>query len=265
MKQRLVLLVAITPLLLSGAGLYGQTARGDAAGQDAQSGVHTPATPTASAVGLIDAPELSHDLTDRNSPSDASSSGALDFAGKARYFAGHSFAPGALIGPLVWSAPLLARPPAHYPKEWRQGAEALGRLYGDALAFQTAAQTGKFLAETAFHEDPRYSASSSRNPFSRAMHAMAFTAFDRSDSGRTTVALSNFLASASAGFVGTAYLPHGYNDVSHAVNRMGIEFGSLAVTNLAQEFTPEFRHLGRILHLPGCLLPDSASGELGSH
>ena len=88
-------------------------------------------------------------------------------------------------------------------------------------------------------------------------HAIAFTAFDRSDSGRTTFALSNFVASASAGFVGNAYLPRGYNDASHGINRMGIEFGSLAVTNLAQEFTPEFRWLGKRMHLPGFMLPNA--------
>ena len=87
------------------------------------------------------------------------------------------------------------------------------------------------------------------------MHAVVFTAFDRSDSGHTTFALSNFVASASAGFVGNAYLPRGYNDTSHAVSRMGIEFGSLAITNLAQEFTPEFRWLGKKMHLPGFMLP----------
>jgi hypothetical protein len=89
------------------------------------------------------------------------------------------------------------------------------------------------------------------------MHAVVFTAFDRSDSGRTTFAISNFLASASAGFVGNAYLPHGYNDTSHAVSRMGIEFGSIAVSNLAQEFTPEFRRLGQRMHLPGFMLPSA--------
>ncbi len=125
-----------------------------------------------------------------------------------------------------------------------------------------AAQSGKFLAEIAFREDPRYLASSSENIFSRAMHALIFTAFNRSDSGRTTIALSNFAASASAGFVGTSYLPRGYGDVNHAVNRMAIEFGSMAVGNLAQEFTPEFRHLGRKLHAPNFMLPKPSNGEL---
>ena len=183
----------------------------------------------------------------------------LDFAGKAGYFARHSFGPGASIGPLFAAVPELAKPPAGYPQQWRNGAGAFGRLYGDALAFQTAAQTGKFLTGTVFHEDPRYRPSSSRSPLERVMYAIVFTAFDKSDSGHTRVALSNFAASASAGFVANAYLPRGYNHTSQGVSRMSIEFGSLAVTNIAQEFTPELRRLGKKLHLPRFMLPTGSS------
>ena len=256
----MVSFVAVVPLLVSGVALHGQQARADAVGRDdAQLEAPTPAGPSARTVDLVKAPVFSRGVNDSRCPSDVLSCDRLGFAGKARYSAGHSFAPGAFIGLLVWSAPILAQPPAHYPKDWRQGAGALGRLYGDALAFQTTAQTGRFLAGVAFHEDPRYSASTSRNPFERALHAVASTAFDRSDSGRTTFAISSFAASASAGFVGNAYLPHGYNDPSHAISRMGLEFGSLAVTNLAQEFNPEFRWLGKRMHLPGFMLPGASN------
>jgi hypothetical protein len=254
----LVSFVVAVPFLVSGVAMHGQEAPGGAAMQDdAQCEAPLAAGPRSKAVELAVAPSLSHGLNDSECPSDMLACDRLGFAGKARYFGVHSFGPGAFVGPLLWSAPILAKPPDHYPKDWRQGASALGRLYGDALAFQTAAQTGKFLAGAASHEDPRYSASSRRNPFERAIHAVAFTAFDRSDSGRITFALSNFVASASAGFVGNAYLPHGYNDTTHAVSRMGFEFGSLALTNLAQEFTPEFRRLGKTTHLPGFMLPSA--------
>lgn len=254
--KNLVSFVAVVPLLVSGVAIHGQEARGGAALQhDPQCEAPIPAGARTKSVELVEAPPLSHGLDDCGDRSDMLACDRLDFAGKARYFAVHSFGPGAFVGPLLWSAPILAKPPAHYPNDWRRGAGALGRLYGDALAFQTTAQTGRFLTGAAFHEDPRYSASSRRNPFGRAMHAVVFTAFDRSDSGRTTFALSNFVASASAGFVGNAYLPRGYNDTSHAISRMGLEFSSIAITNLAQEFTPEFRWLGKRMHLPGFMLP----------
>jgi hypothetical protein len=124
-------------------------------------------------------------------------------------------------------------------------------LYGDALALQTVQQTSRFLTGLALHEDLRYFAAAGRNPFRRSLHAITFAAFDRSDSGRTTVAVSNFLSSAAAGFVGNAYLPRGYNDSSHAVTRMEFQFGFIVVENLVEEFRPELRQLRRTLHLPG--------------
>ena len=83
------------------------------------------------------------------------------------------------------------------------------------------------------------------------LHAITFAAFDRSDSGRTTVAASNFLGAAAGGFVGNAYLPLGYDDPSHAVTRMGIQFGFFVAENLVDEFRPELQHLRKTLHLPG--------------
>lgn len=178
----------------------------------------------------------------------------MNLCEKLQYFAHHSFGPGTFIGPLFTAGPQMANPPAHYPGQWRHGAAAFGKLYGDALAFETAQQTGRFLTGVVLHEDPRYLVSSSHRPFVRTMHAILFTAFDKSDSGRTTLAFSNFAGAASAGFVGNAYLPRGYNDTGHAITRTGIAFGSFAVTNLGIEFGPELRRIGRGLHLPKFLL-----------
>jgi hypothetical protein len=106
---------------------------------------------------------------------------------KLQYFAHHSLGPGTFIGALFTAGPEMANPPTHYPRQWRQGAPAFGKLYGDALAFGTAQQTARFLTGVVLHEDPRYAASSSRNPYLRTVHAILFTAFDNSDSGRTTL------------------------------------------------------------------------------
>ncbi|HEV2397399.1 MAG TPA: hypothetical protein VGS27_10700 [Candidatus Sulfotelmatobacter sp.] len=174
----------------------------------------------------------------------------MNFGEKVRYFAHQAFGTGAFVAPLFTAGADIGKPPAHYPRQWRQGPLAFGRLYGDALAFQTAEQTGRFLTGAALHEDPRYSPSTNHNPLARTMHALVFTILDRSDSARTTFALSNFVGAASAGFIGNAYLPHGYNNSSHAITRTGIAFGSFAITNVATEFSPELRRMGRRLHLP---------------
>jgi len=251
--------IAIVALIFSGTALRGQEVRGDSVGADVDWDARSFSMPTEKAVDLQNALDFPHHVNDSTSLFNAPSSNRLDFAGKASYFARHSFGPGAFIGALFAAAPELAKPPAGYPQQWRNGAGAFGRLYGDALAFQTAAQTGKFLTGAMFHEDPRYFPSSSLSPLARVMHAIVFTAFDKSDSGHTRLALSNFAASASAGFVGNAYLPRGYNDTNHGVSRMSIEFGSLAVTNIAQEFTPDLRRLGKKLQLPRFILPIGSS------
>lgn len=169
---------------------------------------------------------------------------------KLRYFAHHALDAGVLVNSLFMAGPEMAKPPAHYPREWHDGGLAFGRLYGDALAFQTAAQSGRFIAALAFHENPSYSPSTSPQPLVRAMHAIVFTAFDKSDAGHTIPAFSNFGGAASAGFIGTAYLPRGYNDPRHALDRTMIAFASFAVTNLVSEFRPQLRSLSKRLHLP---------------
>lgn len=177
--------------------------------------------------------------------------GHLDSTQKAECFAHRSLGIGTLIGPLFTAVPELAKPPAGYPTRWRKGPAGFGRLYGDAFAIQTAQQTSRFVAGLALHEDLRYFPAASRNPLCRAFHAVTFAVFDRSNSGRTTLAASNFLGSAAGGFVGIAYLPRGYKDTSHAVTRMGVQFGFIVAENLVDEFRPELQRLHKALHLPG--------------
>jgi hypothetical protein len=113
----LISFVAVVPLLVSGFALHGQEARGGAALQDAAEWEAPVPAARAKAVELVEAPALSHGLDDFGCQPDELACGRLNFAGKARYFADHTFAPGALVGPLLWSAPILAKPPDHYPND----------------------------------------------------------------------------------------------------------------------------------------------------
>lgn len=177
--------------------------------------------------------------------------GHLDSRRKTDCFAHRSFRIGTFIGPLFKAVPEFAKAPARYPTQWRKGPAAFGRLYGDALALETVEQTGRFLTGLALHEDLRYSPAASSNPLRRALHAITFAAFDRSDSGRMTLAASNFVGAAAGGFVGNAYLPRGYDGTSHAVRRMGSQFGFIVAENLVIEFSPELRKMRKALRLPG--------------
>lgn len=246
--KKAVLIIAMAALAFPGAALAGQQSLDDTVA----SSTHLASVSSGEATAINVSPDPFN-----GQQKDCSSDGCADssrITAKFSYFAQHSLESGALVSALFTAGPEMAKPPAHYPREWRDGALAFGRLYGDAFAFQTAGQSGRFVAAVALHENLSYSPSSSRNPLARAMHAIVFTAFDKSDSGHTIPAFSNFAGAASAGFVGTAYLPRGYNDPSHVLNRSTIAFATFAVTNLASEFSPQLRSLGRRLRLPQFLL-----------
>jgi hypothetical protein len=171
------------------------------------------------------------------------------FADKFTIYVHQTFGPPAVIVPAFTAGMALANPKSHYPREWKDGAGAFGRNYGDALAIVGSQRTARFLTGVALHEDPRYVRSASKNPLARTAHALAFTFIDRTDSGRSTIAFSNFAGAAAGGFVGSAYLPHGYNDLTHAEQRMAAQFASIAIQNIAAEFQPQWGPLVRKLRI----------------
>src|SRR5258708_5472266 len=173
----------------------------------------------------------------------------LSFSDKVTIYTHQTFGPPALILPAFRAGMGMANPPSHYPREWRDGAGAFGRLYGDSIAMATSQRTARFLTGVALHEDPRYVRSTSKNPLVRTTHALVFTFIDKTDSGRNTIAFSNFAGAAAGGFVGRAYLPHGYNDLTHAEQRMASQFMSIAIQNVAAEFQPQWGPLVRKLRI----------------
>jgi hypothetical protein len=64
------------------------------------------------------------------------------------------------------------------------------------------------------------------------------------------LAVANFGAAAANGFVGNAYLPAGYNNVSHAGSRAAIAFAGIAGQNVLREFSPDLARLTARLHVP---------------
>lgn len=163
---------------------------------------------------------------------------------KFRYYLTETYLnPSALTAPAVRAGLRMANPPGkratRYPSEWRQGAEAFGRNYADALAERVSFQSARFVTGVITREDPRYIPSGRRNPWARSLYALSFTFVDRSDSGRPMPALSNLGGAAASGFVGNTYLPAGFNDVTHAGQRATVRFGMFAAGNLFREFAPQ--------------------------
>jgi len=221
-----------------------------------------PETQGQQAANLPDAPHAQEQSNPPSSPSHpqhessallflpvATSPQHLSFGDKFTIYAHQTFGPPALILPAFRAGMGMANPTSHYPREWKDGAGAFGRLYGDSVAAVTSQRTARFLTGVALHEDPRYVRSNSKNPLMRTMHAVAFTFVDKTDSGRNTIAFSNFAGAAAGGFVGRAYLPHGYNDLTHAEQRMTMQFTSIAIQNIAAEFQPQWGPIVRKLRI----------------
>jgi hypothetical protein len=164
-----------------------------------------------------------------------------------------AFGPPAVILPAFGAGFQMLNPPNHYPRDWKDGAGAFGRIYGYKVADRTSRQTAQFLTGFLLHEDPRYQRSTSTNPLRRTFHALAFTFVDKTDSGRNTFAASNFAAAAAGGFVGMGILPNGYNDVTHAEQRMASEFLQIAIGNIATEFEPQWGPWAKKLRIPKIL------------
>jgi hypothetical protein len=164
-----------------------------------------------------------------------------------------TFSPPAVVLPALGAGYQMINPPSNYPRDWKDGAGAFGRNYGYRLADHTYRNTAQFMTGVLLHEDPRYQRSTSTNPFGRAVHALAYTVVDKTDSGKNTIAASNFASAAAGGFVGMGILPDGYNDLTHAEQHMASEFLQLGIGNVITEFQPEWGPWAQKIHLPKIL------------
>ena len=228
----------------------------------------TPLADDAVVATLPDAPMPQEQAEDQSAPSPADSGthlnpfpilsprltrAPLTIQNKFLIYAHKTFGPPAVILPAFGAGLGMLNPPSKYPKEWKDGAAAFGRNYGYRVADHTSRNTAQFLTGTLLHEDPRYLRSTSSNPVVRTVHALAFTIFDKTDSGRTTFAASNFASAAAGGFVGMGILPDGYNDVTHAEQHMASEFLQIGIGNVLTEFEPQWGPWAKKLRIPKIL------------
>ena len=179
----------------------------------------------------------------------------LTAADKWKMYTRDTFGPRSLLTPTIGAAIRLGNSPDQYPDSWQPSWGGFGRQYGNGLAIQGAQNTAYYAAAGLLHEDPRYAPSISTNVAARVGHALMFTFVDRGDSGKARPAFANFAGSLAAGFVGNAYMPEGFNDVTHAGQRSLTRFGLYGGVNLLREFTPELVKLGRKFHVRGGGMP----------
>ena len=174
---------------------------------------------------------------------------------KFKYLVEPAFGPRSLLTNSFSTGIRMANPPGRYPHEWRAGAEAFGRGYGDSFARTGAESIARFSTSVLLHEDPRYWRSESNFLPARLGHALVFTLVDRTDGGHPTIAMSNFTGAAAGGFIGNAYLPAGFDNLTHAGQRSAIVFGGMAGQNVLHEFSPEIGQFLKKIHFPHIPLP----------
>ncbi len=173
-------------------------------------------------------------------------------SGKAHAWLRDGFGPGAIIGAGFATAASMASPRRNYPSDWRQGPSAVGRNFGSFYGQIATGYSARFAVSALFHEDTRYSPSTTHNVLARFGHAIGFTFADRSDSGKRRLAVANFAGALAAGQIKRTYLPAGFNDHIHANTATIFAFSQFVMSNIAEEFRPERKRLARKLHLPGC-------------
>ena len=166
-----------------------------------------------------------------------------------------TFGPRAIVSPAFGAALRMARPPSGFPRDWRDGAEAFGRNYGEELASKVALETGRYGVGLLLHEDFRYRRSATATGVGRLLYAIGYTFVDSSDDGHRRLAVANFAGAAAGGFAAAALLPDGYNSVGDGAKDAATRFGGLAFSNVAREYSPEIFRVVRALHVPFPRLP----------
>jgi hypothetical protein len=236
-------------------GYPGMRAQGQSLAVLAASSSSETALPDAPSAMMTEAPQEA-------SPSGASGprrfgvpSGPIGVDGKFKLLVEPQFGPRALFTTAFRTGIRMARPANGLPRDWHSGAEAYGRLYGDSFARNGAEGIARFSTAVVLHEDPRYRRSESSFVPTRFSHALTLTFVDRTDSGHATLAVSNFAGAAANGFLGNAYLPPGFNDLTHAGQRGTYALAGLAGQNVLQEFAPELGRALKKLHIPHIPLP----------
>jgi hypothetical protein len=174
---------------------------------------------------------------------------------KAKTLLEPAFGPRGFFTPGLIAGIRMAKTHSRYPHEWRSGGEGYAHIYSDAYAQNAASAFTRFSVAVILHEDPRYRRAESTSVGGRLRHALTFSFVDRTDAGHRTVAFSNFAGATARGLVGNAYLPEGYNDATHAEQRMITGFAGIVGQNLLQEFSPELARTLKALHVPHIPLP----------
>ncbi len=132
--------------------------------------------------------------------------------------------------------------------EFGQGWAGYGRRVGTAYADQAI---GNMMTEGIFpsmlHEDPRYFRRGYGGIWSRTFYAATRVFVTRTDTGGTRFNFSEVLGNAAGTAISNAYYPDS-RDVGDNVEKLGMQIGIDAVSQVLKEFWPDVKH--KLFHGP---------------
>ena len=163
--------------------------------------------------------------------------------------------PRTLFAPAVFAAARMNNPPAAYPREWRMGAGAFGRNYGNGLAVWSCDGNREILDWGALAR--RFSLQAVDQQQSTGSNFSCLGIYFRRQIGFRSQPdrFCEFPGAEAGGFVGNLYMPAGFNNLSHAETRTAIAFGSFAAQNLLREFVPTLLKATQKWHTPFPRIP----------
>ena len=124
------------------------------------------------------------------------------------------------------------------PKEWKQGSEAYGERFGDALARHVIRKTLEAGAAAALHEDNRYFRSTDAGVWKRTRHAIGSVFVARNPAGGEHFAYSRFGGAVGASFISRAWQPPSETTAGDAAVNFGITMAIDMGWNVFKEFCP---------------------------
>jgi hypothetical protein len=123
-----------------------------------------------------------------------------------------------------------------------QGALGYAKRFGSSFADGTSENffVGA-VYPSLFREDPRYFQNGKGTFLHRAGYAMTRVVVTRTDSGHTTVNLSEFAGAGTAAGLSNLYHPAGDRGVSNTMNTWATQMGWDVVSDVVKEFWPDIR------------------------
>jgi hypothetical protein len=124
-----------------------------------------------------------------------------------------------------------------------QGVKGYFKRYGTSFVDQSM---GNMLTEGVFpvllHEDPRYFRRGTGRVSSRMWYAATRIFVTRTDAGTNRFNFSEVVGNSIAVGVSNAYYPEGDRDVGDNLQKLGLQFGTDALSNVLKEFWPDIKH-----------------------